>query len=117
MTSKVVLAAAAALSLVGATSAHAAVNLVINGGFENNTFGGTGSAGYYNIGPSGSGADHAIPTGFGWNVPVNNVDIVANGVYGPNLSNGGAFNLDLVGYGSSGAISQTLATVVGQQYL
>lgn len=115
MTSKVVLAAAAALSLLGATSAHAAVNLVVNGGFENNTFGGTGPAGYYNIGPGV--ADHAIPTDFGWNVPVNNVDIVANGVYGPLLSNGGAFNLDLVGYGSSGAISQTLATVVGQQYL
>ena len=117
MKRKVVLAAAAGISLFGATTANAAVNLVVNGGFENNTFGGTGPDGYYNIGPAGSGANHDIPDGFGWSVPVNNVDIVSNGRYGPNLSTGGAFNLDLVGYGSSGAISQTLATIVGQQYL
>ena len=33
------------------------------------------------------------------------------------LADGGAYNLDLVGYGSTGAISQTFATVLGKTYV
>ncbi len=86
--------------------------LVTNGGFENSGFGGTTS--YYNIG--GPGADHAVPAGFGFAVPVNNVDIVANGVFAPALATGGKYNLDLVGYGSTGAIVQFFTTRPGAKY-
>ena len=102
--------AAAAVALAG--SASAAGNLLVNGNFENSGFGGT--SGYYNVGPGG--ADHAVPADFGWSVPVNNVDIVANGVYGPNLAGGGNYSLDLVGYGATGAISQSINTVAGAKY-
>ncbi len=36
----------------------------------------------------------------------NNVDIVANGAYAPTLATGGKYSLDLVGYGSTGGITQ-----------
>lgn len=103
----------AALSAAGIASAPAAaVELIVNGGFENTLFGGTVS--YYNVG--NTGADHAVPADFGFAVPVNNVDIIANGVYTPALATGGAYNLDLVGYGSTGSISQTFNTVLGALY-
>ena len=85
--------------------------MLVNGNFENTGFGGT--TGYYNVGNS---ADHLIPSDFGWSVPVNNVDIVANGVYGPYLAGGGAYSLDLVGYGSTGEIEQSINTVAGKTY-
>ncbi len=106
-----VMAALGALAMAGSASA---ANLLANGNFENTGFGGT--SGYYNLGPGGSGADHGIPSDFGWSVPVNNVDIVANGVYGPYLASGGAYSLDLVGYGSTGAIEQSFNTVAGKTY-
>lgn len=99
-------------AVLAATPVSAAVNLIVNGGFENTGFGGTSS--YYNVGDTG--ADNPIPGDFGFAVPVNNVDIIANGVYAPFLATGGAYNLDLVGYGSTGAISQTFATVLGRTY-
>ena len=91
----------------------AATNLFANGDFENAGFGGT--AGYYNLGAS---ADHSIPADFGWSVPVNNVDLIANGVYGPAQPGnaGGTYALDLVGYGSTGGISQTINTIAGRHY-
>ena len=49
-------------------------------------------------------------------MPVNNVDIIRNGVYTPGLASGGTYNLDLVGYGATGAISQTFATRAGGLY-
>ena len=113
MSIRILLAGAAAL-LAGASAVPAAATeLLVNGGFENTGFGGTGS--YYNLG--GNGADHAVPADFGFSVPVNNVDIIANGVYTPYLADGGAYNLDLVGYGATGAISQTFATVLGKTYV
>lgn len=102
----------AALAVALAGPAAAGGNLLVNGNFENSGFGATG--GYYNVGPGG--ADHAVPADFGWSVPVNNVDIVANGVYGPFLAGGANYNLDLVGYGGTGAISQSINTVAGAQY-
>ena len=109
MMRKVLMAGTAAMALFGATSAFAAANLLSNGDFENTGFGGTSS--YYSI-----PGDHPIPGDFGWSVPVNNVDIVANGAFGPVLASGEAYNLDLVGYGSTGAIKQTVATTIGQTY-
>lgn len=101
--------AASVAALAGVTPASAA-NLFVNGGFDNAGFGGTGS--YYNV---GIGADHLVPGDFGWSVPINNVDIIANGVYAPAAPGGGGlYSLDLVGYGASGAISQTIATVAGR---
>lgn len=97
--------------VAGIAGPAAAANLIVNGGFENTGFGGTGS--YYNV---GAGGDHAVPADFGFAVPVNNVDIIANGVYAPALAGGGAYNLDLVGYGSTGQIAQTFATKLGKTY-
>jgi len=97
-----------------AAPASAATNLLTNGGFENQTFPGTTT--YYNVGPSGSGANHPIPPGFGWTVPTNNVDIISYASYGPAPAGGGDYGLDLVGYGSTGEISQTLNTVMGRVY-
>lgn len=92
--------------------AFAATNLIVNGGFEANPFVG----GYYNVGPAGSGADHAIPAGFGWSVPTNNVDIINYSSYGPAPVGGGLSGLDLVGYGSTGEIAQSFSTVLGKTY-
>lgn len=90
-----------------------ASNLVLNGGFENvASFGGTGS--YYNIG--GPGSDHSVPPDFGWTVPVNNVDIINHGAFGGALGDGQTYGLDLVGYGATGAISQTVPTLAGHAY-
>lgn len=108
------LAAAGLVAL--ATPALATTNLLTNGNFENNGAGFPGTSSYYNIGPNGSGADHAIPDGFGWTVPVNNVDIVSYIGYGPTAPNGGNYGLDLVGYGSTGEISQSFATTAGKTY-
>ncbi|MBC7522568.1 MAG: PEPxxWA-CTERM sorting domain-containing protein [Sandarakinorhabdus sp.] len=94
-----------------AAPASAASNLIVNGGFENTGFGGTGS--YYNLG--NSGADHAVPGDFGFAVTLNDVDLIANGVYAPFLATGGAYNLDLNGY-NTGAIGQTFATQLGRAY-
>lgn len=104
---------AIALALVALAAAPAAaVEFIVNGNFEATGFGGTAS--FYNLG--NVGADHAVPGDFGFAVPVNNVDLIANGVYTAPLSNGGAYNLDLVGYGSTGAISQSFGTVLGRVY-
>jgi len=101
-----------------ASSAQAGVNILVNGGFENSGFGGTSS--YYNVGTdpgtNSGGPDHPVPSDFGWTVSNGNVDIVANGVYGTYLADGGNYNLDLVGYGTTGEISQTLNTVAGETY-
>ncbi len=101
----------AATAMLGFAAPVAATELIVNGGFENTGFGGTGT--YYNI---GTGGDNAVPGDFGWNVSVNNVDIIANGVYAPTLTGGGSYNLDLVGYGSTGRITQLLNTTLGKTY-
>jgi hypothetical protein len=113
---KIVGLAILAAGLMASANAYAATNLVTNGGFEsasNGSASGSNSS-YYNIGSAP--ADHAVPMDFGWNVPTNNVDIISYQAYGPAPTNGGSYGLDLVGYGSTGAISQTLSTVAGQKY-
>ena len=108
----IALLAAATLATPLAAAEH-----IVNGGFEALGFGGTG--GYYNVGTLSTGfggPDHAIPSDFGFAVPVNNVDIIRNGVYTASLASGGNYNLDLVGYGATGAISQTFATHAGSLY-
>ncbi|HEY2708172.1 MAG TPA: PEP-CTERM sorting domain-containing protein [Caulobacteraceae bacterium] len=114
--------------MAGVAAPAMAANLLVNGNFEATGFGGTTT--YYNIGTApgtgGSGGpDHPIPSDFGWKVPtqvvddvvVNNVDIVANNnLFAPKLTNGGAYVLDLVGYGSTGAIEQSIGTVANQLY-
>lgn len=100
---------ASAFAGVALAAPVSAANLLANDGFENTGFGGTTS--YYNV-----GQDHAVPADFGFSVPVNSVDIVANGAFGPTLAGGGAYNLDLVGYGSTGAIAQSIHTVAGKTY-
>jgi hypothetical protein len=103
----------AGLTATLSAPALAANNLIVNGGFEANP---GITAGYYNVGPSGSGADNSIPAGFGWSVPTNNVDIIAYQSYSPAPVNGGSFGLDLVGYGSTGEIAQSFSTVGGKTY-
>jgi hypothetical protein len=98
--------AAFAVGLACAGAANAATNLVANGGFE---------------APSEVGQDYVnFSSAFtGWNVPVNNVDIVTYaGAYGEGApaGGGGAQFLDLVGFGSTGAISQDLNLVAGKTY-
>jgi hypothetical protein len=113
---KILALAILAAGLMASASANAATNLVTNGGFESALNGPTSgsNSSYYNIGSAS--ADHAIPADFGWNVPTNNVDIISYQTYGPAPTNGGFYGLDLVGYGSTGAISQTISTVAGQKY-
>lgn len=101
----ILLAAALAATPVGA------VELIVNGNFENAGFGGTTS--FYNLGTTG--ADNPVPVDFGFAV-TDDVDIIANGVYTAPLASGGAYNLDLVGYGSTGAISQSFTTLLGKTY-
>lgn len=100
----------------GVAAPAAAVELIQNGGFEHAGFGGTGALGYYNVGTLPA-ADHVVPVDFNWTVPINNVDIVANGAFGAFLAGGGAYNLDLVGFGSTGGISQNIDTMAGQNYV
>ena len=102
--------------LMASAGANAATNLVINGGFEsaaNGPASGSNSS-YYNVGPAP--ADHPVPGDFGWSVTTNNVDIISYQTYGPAPKNGGSYGLDLVGYGSTGAIGQSISTIAGQKY-
>lgn len=98
---------------LGAASKPARADLIINGGFE---FPSIGSTFYQNYG-SFTDNPFAGPSFQGWDSTLNNVDIV-NPIVGWNAP---AFEglqiLDLVGYGSTGAIAQGFATTPGQQYL
>ena len=98
---KIALAAAAALA-VSAAGAHATqTNYVKNGAFENDPV----TSGYYNI--ASSGADNVTPADFDWTVTNGNVDIIAHNSFGGSFSNAGLDGIDLVGYGSTGGITQT----------
>jgi hypothetical protein len=118
-----IIAASAGLGLsllLSASGAASAANLLSNGGFENDDAVSTAYP-YYNIGPDlhsdpQGGADFAVPSDFGWTVSNGNVDIITYTTYGPAPANGGLSGLDLVGYGSTGEISQTINTVAGQSY-
>jgi hypothetical protein len=86
--------------------------LVVNGGFETPP---TGAPNFLTVNPG------AEPPGFGWSVTTGNVEIVRQGyVGGSGPFNGPAYEsdqwLDLDGYPSAGAISQTLSTTPGALY-
>jgi hypothetical protein len=91
------------------TSARA--NLLSNGSFEAPVIPAASFVEY------GAAPGVPPPAAFVWTIPVNNVDVVSNGVFG---WTGTAFDgnqwVDLVGNGSTGAISQTFATSPGQIY-
>jgi len=99
--------------LVGiAAVAPAQANQILNGSFETPVIPPAG------VQPIGVGGE---PPGFEWTVVTNSVDIVSNGHGGPCIiAQLGVQFLDLVGlgieFGSGGAIQQTFATVLGQQY-
>lgn len=102
-----------ALALCAATPASAVtVNLVTNGGFESPTIG----TFYQNYGAHTNDpySGLAFP---GWSVTTNNVDIVSqlSGPF-PGAAYQGTQYLDLVGYGSTGGVSQTFGTVAGRTY-
>lgn len=85
--------------------AHAAI---VNGSFETPVI---SNATFLNV------VGGAEPSGFGWSVVTNNVDIFSVGVLG--LSGAvvdGNQGLDLVGFGSTGAIQQSFSTIPGQTY-
>lgn len=93
-------------------SPAAASELIVNGNFENIGFGGTTTN--YNLGPN---AENPIPADFGFDVTNGNVDIIANGRYSSFFANGGAYNLDLIGYNTNTAtINQNIYTVAGKIY-
>lgn len=98
--------AALAISASGARS-----DVLVNGGFEFpsiNTF-------YENYGAF-TNNPYAGPSFQGWSIPTNNVDIVNPMIgWGASAFQGSQI-LDLVGYGSTGAVSQTFTTTPGQQY-
>jgi hypothetical protein len=97
---------AATLSLLAANGTVQAA--ILNGSFETPVI---ASASFLNVAPG------AEPSGFGWTVVTNTVDIFSVGVLGTTaLVADGNQALDLVGLGSTGAIEQSFATALGQIY-
>jgi hypothetical protein len=90
----------AALSL---TSTAQAANLITNGGFEDPVI----TSGFVNFVAPSTGIT-------GWTVQTNSVDIVSN-TFGAPAFEGTQF-LDLVGFGSTGGVAQSIATVAGTRY-
>lgn len=81
---------------------------ILNGSFETPVI---SAASFLNVAPG------AEPSGFGWTVVTNTVDIFSVGVLGttaPVVDGNQA--LDLVGFGSTGALEQSFATALGQTY-
>jgi len=100
-------AAVATVALIAVPAAFAGTNLVANGGFEDPNIGAT----FFQDFSSG------LP---GWMVTTNDVDIVNDCCTPSGAGNALAYEgnqyLDLVGFGSTGAIEQTISTVVGKTY-
>ncbi len=107
MTKSKIAATLAGVLLAGTTLAMAggaqAANLINNGSFENPVC--TDGAGYCNVA--------SLPS---WTVTTNNVDIVQSGVSWGTATDGKQM-LDLVGFGSTGGISQDFSTVANKKYL
>src|SRR4051812_38058768 len=100
---------AVALTMVtlDASSNPARADLIINGGFEVPSI---SDAFYQNYGVQTDNPYSGLTFDSAWSIPTNNVDIV-NPIAGWNApAYQGAQVLDLVGYGSTGAISQSFAT-------
>jgi uncharacterized protein DUF642/PEP-CTERM motif-containing protein len=91
---------------------QASANTIVNGSFENPiiTF-----PFYENFG-TGCSANCGGASFAGWTITTNNVDIVSTIGGWPAPAYDGNQFLDLVGYGSTGAISQTFATTPGLSY-
>ena len=108
------IAASLAFMALGSSGSQADVNLIQNGGFEDPSI----ATFYQNYGTQTNTPYSGTAFDAFWTVTSNNVDIVS----GPNAPSGGvaAYQgtqfLDLVGYGSTGGISQTFSTVIGQTY-
>jgi choice-of-anchor C domain-containing protein len=98
-----------ALTLCAVGSAHA--NLISNGSFEDPGIG----LWYQNYGVNTGDPNYAGATIPGWSISPNNVDIVSDKFSGAPAYDGHQY-LDLVGTGSTGGISQSFDTVLGQQY-
>lgn len=89
-------------------SAAAGANQVANGSFEDPVI---AAASFQNI------AGGSEPPGFGWSVVFNNVDLISTGVLGiTGPMAAGSQALDLVGFGTGGAIAQSFATTAGTTY-
>jgi hypothetical protein len=103
---KFLLSSIAAIGVViTAAGAQAGTNLIVNGGFENPVIGNI----FFQDFSSG------LPS---WTITTNTVDVVYQGGTpgGPSPAFEGIQYLDLVGYGSTGGVSQTFATVPGHTY-
>lgn len=99
---------AGAAALLAAAALSSQASLVVNGGFE---LPAVGASTFLNIGVGGE------PAGFAWTVTTNDVDVFSNGVLSTTaLAYEGVQALDLVGFGSTGGISQSFATVAGTSY-
>lgn len=108
MSRNLFVAAVAAATLMGATGASAAVNLVQNGGFEDigaATIQGWGGYTY------GAGYTPVLP---GWTIDSGSVDISPNGS-GWDPAHEGENSLDIHGF-TGGSISQVLSTIIGKTY-
>jgi choice-of-anchor C domain-containing protein len=94
-----------ALAVVASPSAASAASILVNGDFETPAI---AQGGFLTIAVRGE------PSGFGWTVTTNSVDIVRS--FNGFTPFQGAQNLDLVGTGSTGGIAQTFATAPGTTY-
>ena len=105
---KALLTAAAMAALASAPAAHAATELLVNGGFDDiggATPEGWGGLTYYAGGPA------TLP---GWTVEAGSVDLTdTNSAWGPAAS--GQYSLDINGW-SQGTIAQSFGTVLGRLY-
>lgn len=98
----------ATMTALAAAGLPARASLVTNGGFEAPAI---AAATFVNV------VGGAEPAGFAWTVTTNNVDIFSNGVLSTTaVAHDGVQALDLVGFGDTGAISQSFATTAGQTY-
>jgi hypothetical protein len=103
---------AIAFAALVASAPGARSDVIVNGGFE---FPSIGNVFYQNYGTF-TNNPYAGPGFQGWSIPTNNVDIVNPMVgWGASAFQGSQI-FDLVGYGSTGAVSQSFTTTIGQQY-
>lgn len=103
-------AAAAVFALLGPVSAHA--NLISNGSFKSPVI---TTIWYEDYGANTGDPNYGGPTIPDWTITTNNVDIVSDLSSTPLAADGNQY-LDLVGTGSTGGISQSFNTTLGQTY-
>jgi hypothetical protein len=112
MTKRITRLAAVAFAALAVSATVAHPDVITNGDFEFppiNTF-------YQNYGAQTNSPYSGATFDTNWSIPTNNVDIVNPMIgWGASAFQGNQI-LDLVGYGSTGAVSQSFATNIGQQY-